>query len=228
MIKPIIKVKNLNKYYWNGKYSECILKDISFDVNKGELVIIKGTSGSGKSTLLKILAGIVNFNEGELSVLGMNLHEIIPKNEWRAKNIGFIFQFHSLLTELTVEDNLLVVADIAGWNYKKMRKRADEILFELGLPDKVKLYPDLLSGGERQRVAIGRAIMNDPPLILADEPTASLDNKRAMSTFQLLKRIGKEQRKTIIMATHDERFLLEADRVFELNNGSISEVKSSK
>lgn len=228
MIKPIIKVKNLNKYYWNGKYSECILKDISFDVNKGELVIIKGTSGSGKSTLLKILAGIVNFNEGELSVLGMNLHEIIHKNEWRAKNIGFIFQFHSLLTELTVEDNLLVVADIAGWNYKKMRKRADEILFELGLPDKVKLYPDLLSGGERQRVAIGRAIMNDPPLILADEPTASLDNKRAMSTFQLLKRIGKEQRKTIIMATHDERFLLEADRVFELNNGSISEVKSSK
>lgn len=217
----IIKADNISKSFMNGNKKETILHNISFQINKGELVIIKGTSGSGKSTLMKVLSGITQIDQGYLQVLGENFANVKIKNEWRATRIGYIFQMNHLFPELSVLNNLLLVADIAGWNYKKMRLRAEQILTELGLASKLNDYPENLSGGERQRVAIGRALMNDPPLILADEPTASLDSKRGMETFQLLKKIGRNQGKTIVMATHDERFLSEGDRVFTLADGMI-------
>lgn len=212
----------------NGKKVENILKDLSFTVKKGQFVIIKGVSGSGKSTLIKIIAGIDTIDRGELCVLDQTFKTKQVKNEWRAKNIGYIFQYHYLFPELTVIDNLLVVADIAGWDYKKMRPRAKQILTELGLSSKLHYYPELLSGGEQQRVAIGRALMNNPPLILADEPTASLDGRRGMETFQLLKDIGIKHHKTIVMATHDDRFLKYADVVYSLKNGSLQIVPSCR
>lgn len=214
---------NVAKSFQNGETVEDVLYDINFTIHQGELVIIKGTSGSGKSTLMKLIAGIDQIDSGDLQVLGRSFTNKKINNSLRAKNIGYIFQYNHLFSELTVIDNLLVVADIAGWDYKKMRPRAEQILAELGLAEKVNHYPERLSGGERQRAAIGRALMNDPPLILADEPTASLDSKRGMETFQLLKRIGKSQQKTIVMATHDERFLNEADRVFSLQDATLRE-----
>lgn len=219
----IIQATNVSKKFMDGVKEEHILKDINLTVHPGELVIIKGTSGSGKSTLIKLIASIDQITSGKLKVLGENLSNKKVENVWRAKNIGYIFQYHHLFSELTVVDNLLVVADLAGWDYKKMRPRAEQILAELGLSDKINNYPERLSGGEQQRVAIGRALMNDPPLILADEPTASLDSKRGMKTFQLLKQVGKSQQKTIVMATHDERFIHEADRVFLLQNAKLYE-----
>lgn len=219
----IIRAINVTKKYKNGVTEESILKNINLTVQKGELVIIKGTSGSGKSTFIKLIAGIEQIDSGELQVLDQNFTNKKIESEWRAKNIGYVLQSHYLFSELTVIDNLLIIADLAGWDYKKMRPRAEQILVELGLTDKINYYPERLSGGERQRVAIGRAIMNDPPLILADEPTASLDHTRGMEIFQLLKRIGKRQQKTIVMATHDERFLSNADRVFLLQDAVLRE-----
>lgn len=217
----ILEVKNLCKIYGKGETEVKALNNVSFSVDKGEFVAIIGPSGSGKSTLLHILGGVDVPTSGNVIINGEDISKL---NEtalaiFRRRQIGLIYQFYNLIPILTVEENLTLPLRLDG---RKPDERQTEYLVKtLGLENRLKHLPNQLSGGQQQRVSIGRALINNPALMLADEPTGNLDSENSKEIVSLLRKFNKEQNQTVIIITHDERIALAADRIIEIEDGMI-------
>ncbi len=222
----ILEIKNLCKVYGDGETRVDALRDVSFDVEQGEFVAIVGPSGSGKSTLLHILGGVDTPTSGSVNISGTDISKL---NEtrlaiFRRRHIGLIYQFYNLIPILTVEENLTLPLRLDGVNPDK--KLVEDIVERLGIKNRLKHLPNQLSGGQQQRVSIGRALMNHPSLLLADEPTGNLDTENSREIISLLRKFNKEDKQTVIIITHDERIALSADRVITIEDGRIT--KDSK
>jgi putative ABC transport system ATP-binding protein len=223
-----INFNHVSKYYQQGSNQVVALNDVSLSVEQGEFVAVVGPSGSGKSTLLSIAGVLLQASEGEVNLNGKVISDLKEKDlsKFRLEEIGFILQTSNLIPYLNVLDQLLVVKRMAGKVTKSDIESAKEILQNLGLEAKMKKFPEHLSGGERQRTAIARAFMNDPSIILADEPTASLDTQRAHEVVQLIAKEVKSRNKAAIMVTHDERMLEYCDKVYRMEDGTLKPASS--
>lgn len=230
----ILKAEKLHKSYRMGLTQVRVLKGVDLAVKKGEFVTIIGSSGSGKSTLLHILGALDKPSEGVVSFESRDLNRLkaAELNRFRNKMVGFVFQFYHLLDELNVLENVFLPAmtsrSIVGWFAcrKWAKKRAKELLDQLGLAERAGHKPYQLSGGERQRVAIGRALMNEPRLLLADEPTGNLDSATGNGILNVLEKLNKAGQ-TIVMVTHDERIAHRAGRIVTLLDGKIESKSAS-
>ncbi|MFB6467279.1 ABC transporter ATP-binding protein [Cytobacillus sp. Hz8] len=219
-----IQLQQVTKQYKEGTSTLTALKETSLTVNSGELVAIVGPSGSGKSTLLSIIGALIRSTSGKVIVNGKDVGLLNEKQlaDFRLKEIGFILQTSNLIPYLSVMDQLILIKRMAGKVNKEDRQFAESLLKELGLEDKMHKMPSELSGGERQRVAIARAFFNQPSVILADEPTASLDSKRAHEVVKLIADEVKKRNKAAIMVTHDERMLAYCDQVYHMEDGNLT------
>ncbi|OOZ91066.1 ABC transporter ATP-binding protein [Bacillus cereus] len=219
----LLKLDKVSKVYGEGNTEVTALHPMSLDVKAGEFIGIVGPSGSGKSTLLSIAGALLSPSKGDIYIREQNITKLPEKEmtDIRLKKIGFIFQFANLVPYLNVKEQLLYIAKLKKENKQESVKRADHLLSAFGLGERKNHYPNQLSGGEKQRVAIARAFMNNPDLILADEPTASLDSKRAREVVEMMKREVKESQKAAIMITHDERMLDVCDRILTLRDGKL-------
>lgn len=218
-------MKNITKNYQDGEQVIEVLKNVSLEVAQGEFVAIVGPSGAGKSTFLSIAGALLSPTEGEIAIGGKVLNDLTSKDltKVRLDKVGFIFQGANLIPYLNVRDQLLVIAELSGEKGRVAKEKADELLKELGLTARENNYPESLSGGEKQRVAIARALMNDPDIILADEPTASLDANRGHKVVQMIADEVKRKNKAAIMVTHDERVLDLVDRVIRIEDGYLKD-----
>ncbi|EAD5681138.1 ABC transporter ATP-binding protein [Listeria innocua] len=218
-----LMMKNISKNYQDGEQVIEVLKNVSLEVAQGEFVAIVGPSGAGKSTFLSIAGALLSPTEGEIAIGGTTLNNMSEKalTKVRLDKVGFIFQGANLIPYLNVRDQLLVIAELSGEKGSAAKERADKLLQELGLIARQNNYPESLSGGEKQRVAIARALMNDPDIILADEPTASLDASRGHKVVQMIADEVKRKNKAAIMVTHDERVLDLVDRVIRIEDGYL-------
>lgn len=218
-------MKNITKNYQDGEQVIEVLKNVSLEVAQGEFVAIVGPSGAGKSTFLSIAGALLSPTEGEIAIGGKVLNDLTRKDltKVRLDKVGFIFQGANLIPYLNVRDQLLVIAELSGDKGRVAKEKADELLKELGLTARENNYPESLSGGEKQRVAIARALMNDPDIILADEPTASLDASRGHKVVQMIADEVKRKNKAAIMVTHDERVLDLVDRVIRIEDGYLKD-----
>lgn len=216
---------HVTKEFGDGDTSVKVLDNVSLEVKAGEFVAVVGPSGSGKSTFLSIAGALLSPTKGRIIIGDKEVGKQSSKqmNKIRLDHIGFIFQSSNLIPYLTVRDQLLLISKLAGQPKRKSEERADELLKRLGLSHRMDSYPESLSGGERQRVAIARAWMNDPELILADEPTASLDSERGRNVVQMLADEVKLRQKAAVMVTHDKRMLDLCDRVVYIEDGKLSE-----
>lgn len=217
----ILRVENLCKTYGKGKNEVKALDNISFSVNKGEFIAIIGPSGSGKSTLLHILGGVDKPTSGKVF---MNDQDIYVQNDeqlaiFRRRQVGLIYQFYNLIPILNVVENMTLPLKLDGRKVNK--ERVNELLELLRLADRKKHLPSQLSGGQQQRVSIGRALINAPALVLADEPTGNLDSKSSQEIIGLLKHSNKKYGQTLIVITHDENIALQADRIIRIADGQI-------
>ena len=217
----ILKVENLNKTYGKGENKVEALKDVSLSINKGEFVAIVGASGSGKSTLLHLLGCLDKATSGKIVIDGENVFDYNEEKLaiFRRRKIGFIFQFFNLIPVLDVEENISLTALLD--NDKVDKKYLEEIIGILGLADRKNHLPSELSGGQQQRVSIGRALLNKPSIILADEPTGNLDSKNTKEVIDLLKFTAKKYNQTLIIITHDVNIASMADRVITIADGEI-------
>ncbi len=214
-------IKNVKKVYGNPKKNEAevtALKDATFSIEKGELVVILGPSGAGKTTLLNILGGMDNASSGDYILNGKNITKMSERElaKFRRNDIGFVFQFYNLMPSLTAYENVYLASSLVEKHFDPM-----EVLKLVGLEDRAWNFPSQLSGGEQQRVAIARAIVKNPTLILADEPTGALDSKTGASIISLLHNICKEQKKTVIIVTHNKAISVIADRIIKVQDGEI-------
>ncbi len=218
----ILEIKKLCKVYGSGETKVDALKDISFDVEQGEFVAIVGPSGSGKSTLLHILGGVDTATSGEVNIAGTDISKLDETKLaiFRRRQIGLIYQFYNLIPILNVEENMTLPILLDG--KKPDKKLLNDLVEKLGLSRRVKHLPSQLSGGQQQRVSIGRALMNHPALLLADEPTGNLDSENSKEILALLRKFNKENRQTVIIITHDEKIALSADRVITIEDGRIT------
>ncbi|WP_436964921.1 ABC transporter ATP-binding protein [Staphylococcus xylosus] len=217
-----LQVKDIKKSFGKGQSETTVLKGINFEVNDGEFVILNGASGSGKTTLLTILGGLLSQNSGEILYNDAPLYDSNNKaSELRLNEIGFIFQSSHLVPYLKVKAQLTTIGREAGMSKKDADQRAEMLLNQIGLSHRLSVFPHMLSGGEKQRVAIMRALMNNPKIILADEPTASLDAERATEVIEMIKNQIQSKKMIGIMITHDKRLFEYADRVIELDDGVI-------
>ena len=215
----ILSVKNLKKSYNDGETKLEVLKDISFDLKKGSILTIKGPSGSGKSTLLSLLGTLDTQDSGDIIINDKNLDEYDDFSEIRNNHIGFIFQFHNLISELNVTENVCVPAFISN---KAIDHNFLDTLFEyFQLTNKENAFPLDLSGGEKQRVSVMRAIINKPSIIIADEPTGNLDEKNALKLIDLFKKLNKDFGLTLIIATHDNKVFDIGHQKMELSDGKL-------
>jgi len=221
----LLSLQNVSKSYKEGASTVQALKQASLEVNAGELVAIIGPSGSGKSTLLSIAGALLQPTEGTVKINDKDIANLSAKQlaSFRLKELGFILQTSNLVPYLNVLDQLLLVKKMGGKVTKDDKTFAKQLLSELGLAAKLKKMPNELSGGERQRVAIARAFMNNSNVILADEPTASLDSKRALEVVKLLAKEAKERNKAAVMVTHDERMLPFCDHVYRMEDGVLTQ-----
>ena len=218
----IIKVKNLSKNFLDGKKNLNVLNNISFDVKEGEIVTIKGPSGSGKSTLLSILGTLDHADSGEIFINNQSLIEVIDLNRLRNLNIGFVFQFHNLIPELSLEENVCMPKMISK---EKIDKHKIKELFKIfELEDRMKSFPNDLSGGEKQRVAVMRAIVNNPSIVIADEPTGNLDKENAIKMIALFKKLNTKNNLTFIIATHDEEIFDIGHSQYILDGGDLKKI----
>ena len=221
----ILKVENLSKKYGKGESEVVAVDNVSFSVEKGEFLAIVGSSGSGKSTLLHLLGGVDRPTSGKVYVDGKDIYSLSDDNLaiFRRRQVGIIYQFYNLIPILNVEENITLPCDLDG--NKVDEKRLNELLKSLGLENRRKHLPNELSGGQQQRVSIGRALINNPAIILADEPTGNLDSKASEEIVELLKLTNKKYKQTIIMITHNLEIANEADRVLRIEDGKIVKAK---
>jgi len=218
-----LTVTDVNHSYGTGKIKVPVLFDINLHVNKGEFVALCGSSGSGKSTLLNLLAGLTKPEEGSVTVSGAEISSY-SENElclFRRKSMGFIFQSYNLLPNLTALENVELPLIFAGEGVKKRREKATEILERVGLEGRIDHRPNELSGGQQQRVSIARALVNQPGIILADEPTGNLDSKTEQEIMNLMKQMNKENGTTFIIVTHEQEVAEQSDRVIYLQDGRV-------
>lgn len=218
-------VEHVTKSFGEKDAKTQVLNNINFTANKGELIVLNGASGSGKSTLLSIIGGLLDKSSGDITLDDLSYVDLSDKKltDMRLNQIGFIFQSSHLIPYLNVTDQLMYVGQMAGMSKNEAKKRAEKLLIDIGLEHRLKSYPNELSGGEKQRVAIMRAWMNEPKLILADEPTASLDSNRAIEVVKMIRDNVKNNQSIGIMITHDERIFEFADKVIKLSDGKIEE-----
>lgn len=218
----IVRVENLSKQYGSGETAVKALNNISFSVKKGEFVAIVGPSGSGKSTLLHMLGGVDKPTSGKVIIDNTDIYSL---NEtqlaiFRRRQIGLIYQFYNLIPVLSVEENITLPLLLDGHNVDE--KQFNNIVDILGLENRLDHLPNQLSGGQQQRVSIGRALISNPAIMLADEPTGNLDSKNSKEIIELLKMFNKTFSQTLIVITHDEQIALQADRIIEIEDGEIT------
>jgi putative ABC transport system ATP-binding protein len=226
-MKTKLYLEKISKVFTDGDHEVTVLDELSLKVNEGEFVAVVGPSGSGKSTFLSISGALLSPSKGRMFINGKDLSQESDDklNEIRLKNIGFVFQSSNLIPYLTVLDQLILISVLAGKDKQEAEVKANKLLDRLGLSHRVHHYPETLSGGERQRVAIARAWMNDPEILLADEPTASLDAERGREVVQMLSDEVKLRGKAAVMVTHDQRVLDLCDRVLYMEDGKLVENK---
>ena len=224
--EPLVRVSNLTKVYREGETERVVFSGMNLDLHPGELVVLLGRSGSGKSTLLNLISGIdeatsgkIFFGDVELTALSEN-----DRTLFRRESIGIIFQSFNLIPTLTVAENMLLPMELNGRLSEERRAKALGVLEEVGLLNRQDSYPDRLSRGEQQRVALARALAHEPLLILADEPTGNLDLKTADQVMQILHRLIHDEKRTMLIATHDRDILNLADRILSLKEGVLTEV----
>ncbi len=218
---PIISVRDVWKTYDNGAIS--VLRGVSLDAHAGELVALWGSSGSGKSTLLHLIGGLDLPDRGELSVCSLDPRKEADRLTLRRRHLGFVFQLHNLIADLTVVENLRVPAIAVGMESGAAEKRIGELAEQVGIGHRLDHRIQDLSGGERQRTAICRALMNSPDIILADEPTGSLDEKTGETVFNLLRKLAEQNRIAVILATHERRFAEACHRRIRVRDGQLAE-----
>jgi putative ABC transport system ATP-binding protein len=221
MSEDVVTIKNITKSYEEGHIKA--LNGISLNIKKGEFISIIGPSGSGKSTLLNMLGALDKPDSGEIIVAGEDLKKSKKLNEFRAKKIGFIFQLHNLIPNISTVENVELPMYGHGVKSKNMREKALNALKFMGLEDRADILPTKLSGGQRQRVAIARALINDPEIILADEPTGALDSENSKKVMNLLKKMHEEKNVTLIVITHDLEIAKMAQRTIRVLDGKIIE-----
>lgn len=228
-MENIIEIKDICKSFGEKDNRTQVLNNISLTVGKGEFISLMGASGSGKSTLLYLLGGLDTPDSGEIFLDGRDISRMRDKelSKLRREGLGFVFQFFNLVQNLTVEDNILLPLVMDGKNPRKYRERLNGILETVGLSDKRKSYPNQLSGGQQQRCAIAMAVIYEPHILLADEPTGNLDSKSGSEIMELFSRINKEKGITILMVTHSAECAAYSDRVITLSDGQISSCKSA-
>jgi len=225
--KTVVDLTSISKEYVASGQTVKALDSITFTVKEREVVAIIGPSGAGKTTLLNLIAGLETPSAGDVKVLGIDLAESDERflSSFRSANIGFIFQSYNLVSTLTAAENVELMMELAGWSDAARNEKLTSGLIKMvGLTDRAQHLPSQLSGGEQQRVAIARALANDPPLILADEPTGNLDSNTGLEVVRLLARLREEQRKTVIITTHDDRVVELADVIYRLEGGKLEKI----
>jgi len=225
-VSAVVEVQGVSKTFGSGEMAVQALKPCSFAVQEGELAALLGPSGSGKSTLLLAISLILEPTTGRIVVGGQDIYNNgwtgVDERAFRRRNIGFIFQQHNLIPFLTAIENVALVMQLNGIGRREATRRAKDLLGYLEIAHRADSLPANLSGGEQQRVAIGRALANEPPLILADEPTAALDTERGTKVMALLGRIARERRSAVITVTHDHRMIKGFDTVYHLDDGVLA------
>jgi putative ABC transport system ATP-binding protein len=226
---PVIRARAVSKIYREGASELRALSGVDLDIRAGQLTLLMGPSGSGKTTLLSILGCILRATEGSLDLLGEEVSLFSEKelSRIRREAIGFVFQGFNLFPTLTATENIELSLDVRGIRGKEARKRSNELLLEVGLQDRKNAFPADLSGGQKQRVAIARALAGDPPILLADEPTAALDSTSGRTVIELLQRLAHQHGRAVVMVTHDPRVLSYGDRIMHLEDGRLIREESS-
>ena len=222
---PVLRLKQLTKQFYEGELQRAIFSDINLDILSGQFSILTGPSGSGKSTLLNLISGIEPPTSGKVIVDGIELTALSEKRRtlFRRHQVGMVFQSFNLIPTLSVSENLMLPLDLTGVSRKEAKLRVIETLDRVGLADRSNSFPEQLSGGEQQRVAITRALVHDPTLVLADEPTGNLDSDNAHQIMGIFRNLVKDEGKTLIVVTHRSDMEPLADRVFHLEDGNITE-----
>lgn len=230
MNNSLLVCENISKTYQEHDLHTQVLKEVSLTVDAGELVAIVGRSGSGKSTLLHMLGALDSPSHGDVFLNGVNVHAMssAKQAEMRNQNMGFVYQFHHLLNEFTALENVAMPLLIAGLKVKQAQQKATDMLTRVGLAHRVEHKPSELSGGERQRVAIARALINEPNIILADEPTGNLDQNSAETIFQLIKELNETCDTAFVIVTHDEKLAQRLGRTLYMADGVLTDSDSMK
>jgi len=221
----MLEARKINKSYGNTKKPLLVLKGADLKIEKGNFAVIVGPSGAGKSTLLNILGGLDTPTTGKVIFQGEDIYGLSDEalSGKRNKNIGFVFQFYYLLSELTALENTLLPGLIKKEKYTKVRDMAMELLIQAGLGDRVGHYPSQLSGGEKQRVAVVRSLINNPQLLLCDEPTGNLDSESGEGIMSLIRKINTQNKMTVVLVTHNMELARQADKVYHLKDGLLSQ-----
>ena len=229
-MSSILKATEIYKNYQNGPDVTEVLKGISLEINQGEVVIIIGPSGVGKSTLLHVLGSLDKPSGGDVHINGQNVFELDDQRlaRFRNENIGFVFQFHHLLPEFTALENVMLPGMMYNKDIEKVKSDALKLLGEVSLDNRLNHKPGQLSGGERQRVAVARALINNPKLVLADEPTGHLDRHNSESLYRLILNINKKFNLTFIIVTHNELMAIQATRMIELEDGMVKKIHKNQ
>ena len=224
MNEPLLSARGLSKSYVMGRRTLEVLRAVDLDVARGEFLALRGASGAGKSTLLHLIGGLDSPNAGEIFFDGQNLAAFSESEltHFRNRRVGFVFQAYHLLPELTALENVCLPARVARISAATAEKRGRDLLARVGLQERVEHKPSELSGGEQQRVAIARALVNEPELLLADEPTGNLDSRTGGEIIELLKNLHVEKHMTLVIATHDAKVAAHAQRAIELADGHIA------
>ncbi len=226
----MIEVYNISKSFFSGRKKIQVLSDISFKLERGKILTVIGKSGSGKTTLLNCIGGLQVPDSGQISCLGMDIHSLSKKRlcHFQRNKLGFVFQSGNLLSYLTVFENIVFPLILNGYTKKDRDKRVKELLERVELKQYPKAMPNELSGGQAQRAAFARAIAHSPDILLADEPTASIDTQTGLNLVKLMCQLGRENNSTIIISTHDNEIIKNADKIIYLKDGKITGVQNDK